>query len=267
MLAACGTDGNDADDNETATSAAAAEDEMSEDEMSDDEMSDDEPTTFTLEIANVSDGFTARQAEVFAVPVGATEPGPATPGSGYEWQFTAAPGERLSFATMFVQSNDWFFAPGAEGIALFDDAGNPITGDVTDQVTLWDSGTEIDQEPGTGSDQAPRQPGPDTGAADPDTAVRLVDDRDPAAYVSVSLAHDGEAFTLSIDTSAKRRRCPLPWPLGSAWSTAAESRSSPPLHPIVARASKRSPKTARHRFSPIRSQPRVASSLHSLPAW
>jgi hypothetical protein len=34
---------------------------------------------------------------------------------------------------------------------------------VTDQVTLWDAGTEVNEEPGAGPNQAPRQSGPDTG--------------------------------------------------------------------------------------------------------
>ena len=69
---------------------------------------------------------------------------------------------------MFVQSNDWFFAPDpALGIALYDDEGAPISGDVTDQILVWDSGTEVDQEPGTGADQAPRQAGPDTARPTP----------------------------------------------------------------------------------------------------
>ena len=49
--------------------------------------------------------------------------------------------DRLSFATMYVQSNDLFLAPGDTGIALFIDE-QPISGDVTALVRLWDAGTE-----------------------------------------------------------------------------------------------------------------------------
>ena len=171
---------------------------------------------FLIEIANVSDGFLARTAATFAVPIGATDPGPALPGDAYEWVFEAAPGERLSFATMFVQSNDWFFAPGTDGIALFDDAGNPVTGDVTDQILVWDSGTEVDQEPGVGADQAPRQAGPDTGDADPDNTVRQVEDRDASAYVTVSLAHEDGVFTLTIDNTSADADVPTPLAPGTA---------------------------------------------------
>ncbi|MGB5168709.1 MAG: hypothetical protein WBN35_14380 [Acidimicrobiia bacterium] len=48
-------------------------------------------------------------------------------------------------------------------------------------------GTEIDQTPGTGVDQAPRQAGPDTGADDPDSSIRLVDSHAVADYVEVTI--------------------------------------------------------------------------------
>ncbi len=51
-----------------------------------------------------------------------------------------------------------------DGIALFDDMGVPIEGRVTRQIDLWDAGTEVNQAPGIGVDQAPRQAGPDIGA-------------------------------------------------------------------------------------------------------
>jgi hypothetical protein len=46
---------------------------------------------------------------------------------------------------------------------------------VTDQIELWDAGTEVNQAPGFGADQAPRQAGPNTGA-DENGVVRLVAD-------------------------------------------------------------------------------------------
>lgn len=75
----------------------------------------------------------------------------------------AAPGDRLSFVTMFIESNDWFYSNNAQGIELFDAVGNPMSGDVTSQMGLWDAGTEVNEEPGLGMDQAPRQSRPDTG--------------------------------------------------------------------------------------------------------
>jgi hypothetical protein len=100
--------------------------------------------------------------------------GPATPGHAFTFAFTAPKGARFSFASMFGQSNDWFFAPDTMGIALYDGSGNPISGDVTDEIYLWDAGTEENQPPLQGSNQAPRQAGPATGPADPDPMVRTV---------------------------------------------------------------------------------------------
>lgn len=48
----------------------------------------------------------------FDTPVGAAEAGPIGPGGAYEFTVTAAPGSNLSLVTMFVPSNDLFFAPG-----------------------------------------------------------------------------------------------------------------------------------------------------------
>ena len=112
---------------------------------------------------------------IFNTPMGATSPGPLLPGGTYEFQFSAAAGERLSFATMFVQSNDLFYAPLESGIFLFDAQGNPIQGDITSEIFLWDAGTEINQEPGVGSHQAPRQPAANSGA-DENGLVQVVSD-------------------------------------------------------------------------------------------
>lgn len=83
---------------------------------------------------------------------------------GLEFTFTAKPGERLSFATMFVQSNDKFYAPKGGSLALFDKDGKPISGDLTAAIRLFDAGTEIDQQPGSGINQAPRQKGANQGS-------------------------------------------------------------------------------------------------------
>ena len=130
---------------------------------------------------------TVSSAGAFAIPDGAEEAGPALPGSGYSFTFEATPGEYLSFATMFVQSNDWFFAPSSSGIALFDGA-DPISGEITDLVSLWDAGTEVDETPGEGANQAPRQAGPDTGDAQ-DAPIAAVDGF--AGTITVSIAVSG----------------------------------------------------------------------------
>ena len=96
------------------------------------------------------------------------------PGSSYTFTVDAVPGDMLSFGTMFVQSNDLFYAPSGNGIALFNGSLG-VSGDVTSQIMLWDAGTESNERPGVGVNQAPRQSGPNTGD-DEGGNVRLEDD-------------------------------------------------------------------------------------------
>ena len=101
--------------------------------------------------------------QVFNTPVGMDQPGPIGPGGAYEVTFTAHPGARLMLAQMFGQSNDLFYAPDPKGIELFDKDGTAMAGNLTQYIRLWDAGTEVNQEPGFGADQAPRQKEPNTG--------------------------------------------------------------------------------------------------------
>ena len=101
---------------------------------------------------------------VFNTPVGGSAPAPIFPGEAYEVVIESTPAyPYLSLASMFVQSNDIFIGPGENGIRLFDDNGQPIFGDVTNQVPFWDAGTEMNEAPGMGPNQAPRQAAANTG--------------------------------------------------------------------------------------------------------
>lgn len=130
---------------------------------------------FTLTIENIALAKSYLSSGIFNTPTGGSSPAPIGPGEAYEFTFDAVPGNKLSFATMFVHSNDFFYAPDQNGIELFNGT-MQVTGDITAQIKLWDSGTEINQEPGLGSDQAPRQSGANTGAADPTNTVREAPD-------------------------------------------------------------------------------------------
>ena len=122
-------------------------------------------------------------ATVFDTPLDAEGPGPAAPGLAYEFTFTAVPGDKLGFVTMFVQSNDWFYTPTDEdnSLALFGDDGAAVSGDVTDQIGLWDAGTEADEVPGAGDDQVLRQAAANTGSVDIDTSVGSLEARGQTA--------------------------------------------------------------------------------------
>jgi hypothetical protein len=120
-----------------------------------------------------SSHHSSRLHGVFNMPVGAGAPGPIGPGGAYEFTLTAQPAMKLTLLMMFGQSNDLFYAP-AKPIELFNAKGAPLSGDITSRFMLYDAGTEADQEPGIGSDQAPRQKAPNTGANE-NSVVRLAE--------------------------------------------------------------------------------------------
>ena len=151
-----------------------------------------EATSFTLTVENTAMGFAFPASGVFSMPDGTTEAGPIGPDGSYTLTFKAAPrypGQmnttRLSFATMFVPSNDLFIASPATGLPLFDDAGMPITGDRSSEVMVWDAGSEADQPLGgpaeTSENQKPHQAADaeDVGPADDNVNVRLASETYP----------------------------------------------------------------------------------------
>ena len=98
---------------------------------------------------------------VFNTPDGAIGSDPLRTMGTYSFEFSAEEGDNLSFTTMFVQSNDWFIGPVDEGLPLFRNGvqkWHPISGEITDEMYLWDAGTEADQLPRLVADQPVRQP-------------------------------------------------------------------------------------------------------------
>lgn len=116
---------------------------------------------------------------------------PLMPGSVGVFEIEAREDELLFFATMLAQTNDLFLGTPPEGVPLFE-GGEPITGELADTLVIYDAGTEANQPPGLGSDQAPRQAEINTGAVDEDTTVREVNDGysypSPSAVLSVQVA-------------------------------------------------------------------------------
>jgi hypothetical protein len=108
------------------------------------------------------------------LPAGSTSHGPITPGQGYQFEISAVPGQTLSMAWMFGQSNDLFYS-NDRPIALFDPAGKPKSGDMTLQLSLWDAGTEVNEEPGLGPNQGPRQATPDAGVTERKAVAHVSD--------------------------------------------------------------------------------------------
>jgi len=98
------------------------------------------------------------------------------PGESYRFVISAnSADQRLSAFFKYFESNDVVFATGTDGVALFDSAGNPLSGDISAAFSLLDAGTEVNEEPGVGGNQAPRQADVNTGAIE-NGVVRPVDD-------------------------------------------------------------------------------------------
>jgi len=182
-------------------------------------LSSPEATNFTVTIENVVMPKPIYQSGTFAVPVGADGPAPLFPGDAYEITFQAGPnvlpgdgGIRFSFVYMFVQSNDLFFAPSEEGIRLFDEEGNAIgsdaPADVTDQVLLWDAGTEVNTLTGS-ADQKPQQApdAEDVGMDENGVVTEIMNNTDglntfPAVneVINVTITNNGGTeFTVRIE--------------------------------------------------------------------
>jgi hypothetical protein len=142
---------------------------------------------FTVRLENVAP-WTVLKSGTMAVKAGLGTMGALAPGEAFEVSFTAGKKQNLSFAAMLGESNDWFFGPGPDGIPLYAADGTPVTGDVTAQVSLWNAGTEIDQEPAVGDATGPRQSAPDFGPPDPTPGVREL-----GATTTLS---DGSSFAL-----------------------------------------------------------------------
>ena len=92
-------------------------------------------------------------------------------------------GYRFSYNTMMVSSNDWFLSYNNVGYPLFDENGTPKSGTgASIRSYLYDAGTEVDQVVGFGADQAGRQAGPNTGAADDNNLTRRVTQIDDVQF-------------------------------------------------------------------------------------
>jgi len=144
---------------------------------------DGEPSLFPGFEAMVEDGSNAGliddlngeggvvSAESYAALDESYADAPMLPGERATMSLEAIPGDFLTVATMFGESNDVFVA--AIAIPLFDADGNAEDIDASADLTLWDAGTEMNEEPGLGENQAPRQPAPASGDAENGNVVEI----------------------------------------------------------------------------------------------
>lgn len=167
----------------------------------------EEPTMFKISIENVMDDKMFFQSGVFNTPIDETGPGPALPGNAFEFSFNAGLGSKLSFATMYGKSNDLFYGPSGDGIELYNNNA-PISGDITNKIMLWDTGTEVNEEPGKGENQ-PGNGGPGVGEAENGAVKEISMVNDGFTYpavaenIKVTISNDGgSAFTVKIENLA-----------------------------------------------------------------
>jgi len=138
------------------------------------------------------------------------------PGESISFQFSAAIGQAVSFATMYGWSNDLFFAPENPGIGLYEEDGTPIEGDVSDQIMLWDNGTRMNQAPGAQVNH------PGTAEATPQniTEVRGADAQGnsyatASSLMKASVHYEGNStFTLTIENTSGNTSNPTPFSPG-----------------------------------------------------
>ncbi|MEX1361999.1 MAG: spondin domain-containing protein [Nannocystaceae bacterium] len=166
------------------------------------------------------DALLGGSAEVEAHAIVPGMGGPLMPGESAQLSITpSAAFPYLSLASMVVQSNDAFLAAGVvgdapiAGIPLFDGGmlrdNQDIEADIRAHLTPWDAGTEANQVPGVGVDQAPRQGAANTGAPDPVTEVRRYVDvtndlagDDAGGFVSVAVSEGGGDYTITITNTS-----------------------------------------------------------------
>lgn len=170
-------------------------------------------TVSTITIENVLDSRSLVESGTFqnsgASPV-------VMPGESISFQFSAAKGQALTFATMYGWSNDLFFAPVNPGINLYQDNGTPIEGDVSAQIKLWDNGTRINQTPGA----SVTHPGEAETASQNIIEVNGTDEQGntyPAAstLMGATLHYEGNStFTLTLSNTSGGTSNPTPFSPG-----------------------------------------------------
>jgi hypothetical protein len=100
---------------------------------------------------------------------------PIGPGDVVTFEVSANTDERLSFAAMFIHSNDILVATPLTGLEL--DLGDEVA-DVSTRLELWDAGTELNEEPGFGE----HQPMQGSGGTPEEGVVHRVDGTDAAGW-------------------------------------------------------------------------------------
>jgi hypothetical protein len=121
---------------------------------------------FTVRVSNLTPSQSLYTGGRFDTPEGAIETGPLGPGQSYRVAVTVHPGAQVQLISMFLESNDAFLALAPGGMALWSRDGQPLAGDRSAELVLYDAGTERNEPLGRGESQAPRQEEPGSGVAE-----------------------------------------------------------------------------------------------------
>lgn len=140
----------------------------------------DEAREFVVTVSNLTPKHSLFLSGSFALPDSKLLPAPLAPGQSYSFDVVAWPGANLQIVTMFVESNDAFVAFSQRGLALWSPGGEPLIGNRSAELVLYDAGTEVNEPLGTGSSQALRQLEP--GQGEPEQApITVITDGDGSA--------------------------------------------------------------------------------------
>lgn len=119
------------------------------------------------------------------------------PGESTSFSFYAGKGQTISFAAMYGNSNDLFFAPANPGIKLYQDNGDPVTGNVSSQIRLWDNGTRVNQPTG------PAVTHPGDAEAAPKNVIEVALSTPASQLLKAELTFEGGTkFTLKLTNTS-----------------------------------------------------------------
>lgn len=160
----------------------------------------DERREFVISIENLAGPIAFYRGENMTTAEGDVLADPLQPGQSYTIEVEVAPDARLQLMTMLVDSNDAFVAFEPGGIRLWDDDGEALVGDRSDELRLWDAGTEVNEPLGAGDDQPLRQGASNTGADQGGVVSAIEDGEGPegvafpavADFAEVEVEHLGE---------------------------------------------------------------------------
>jgi hypothetical protein len=120
----------------------------------------------------------------------------------------------FSFATMVVNSNDGFLAQAPAGVPMRDGAGMPrddedIEADILATLGVWDAGTEANEVPGVGPNQAPNQAAPGDGPDDTNPVIRRYNDitndlsgDNAGGFISIAVSESGGDYTFTVTNTS-----------------------------------------------------------------